>query len=164
MAHVSPLAELWPWHQVCRRAVRCLVCSVSRDQGCTVDDGCDPVVQSYWTFSDIFEEQGQQGSEFSQAFGIQSISGVPKPVYRALQLVRRLHRASLPVSLLREGMPAGDRTAQHRRHHSSTSPAAEVAVTSAVSADGARRSVEALHPERICSHWDVGPLSTSKES
>ena len=39
-------------------------------------------IQSYWTFSDIFEEQGQQPYEFSQAFGARSINGVAKPVYR----------------------------------------------------------------------------------
>lgn len=54
-------------------------------------------LESYWTFSDIFEEQGQEGSEFSQAFGMQSIHGVPKPVYRVLQLIRRLHKTSFSV-------------------------------------------------------------------
>ena len=52
---------------------------------------------SYWTFSDIFEEQGQVASEFSQAFGARSIHGVPKPVYRAMQLLRRLHSTALPT-------------------------------------------------------------------
>jgi len=46
---------------------------------------------SYWTFSDIFEEEGQVPREFSQAFGLQSINGIPKPVYRTMQLLRRLH-------------------------------------------------------------------------
>lgn len=54
-------------------------------------------LQSYWTFSDIFEEQGQVPSEFSQAFGMQSINGIPKPVYRALELIKRLHPVSFPV-------------------------------------------------------------------
>ncbi len=53
--------------------------------------------ESFWTFSDIFEEQGQQPSEFSQAFGAQSINGVPKPVYRAMQMVRRLQSKETPV-------------------------------------------------------------------
>jgi hypothetical protein len=35
-------------------------------------------IQSYWTFSDIFEEQGQQASEFSQAFGARSVNGIAK--------------------------------------------------------------------------------------
>lgn len=53
--------------------------------------------ESYWTFSDIFEEQGQQPSEFSQAFGAQSIHGVPKPVYRAMQLLQRLQGQQVAV-------------------------------------------------------------------
>ena len=57
------------------------------------------VFESYWTFSDIFEEQGQQPSEFSQAFGVQSIHGIPKPVYRSMQLLRQLLPDSLPVSM-----------------------------------------------------------------
>ena len=55
--------------------------------------------QSYWTFSDIFEEQGQQAPEFSQAFGVRSINGIAKPVYRAMQLVKRLGDSSFPVVL-----------------------------------------------------------------
>jgi len=55
-------------------------------------------VQSYWTFSDIFEEEGQKPSEFSQAFGARSFSGVPKPVYRAMQLIKRLGSQLLPVT------------------------------------------------------------------
>ena len=33
-------------------------------------DGSVPLM-SFWTFSDIFEEQGQAAAEFSQAFGMQ---------------------------------------------------------------------------------------------
>ena len=57
-------------------------------------------VQSYWTFSDIFEESGQQPAEFSQAFGTRSFNGVPKPVYRAMQLIKRLGPEALPVTQL----------------------------------------------------------------
>ena len=55
-------------------------------------------VQSYWTFSDIFEEGGQKPAEFAQAFGTRSFNGVPKPVYRAMQLIKRLGRRALPVT------------------------------------------------------------------
>ena len=54
-------------------------------------------VLSYWTFSDIFEEQGQQAPEFSQAFGTRTFHGIPKPVYRGLQLVHRLHQDVVAV-------------------------------------------------------------------
>lgn len=59
-------------------------------------------IQSFWTFSDIFEEQGQSPEEFSQAFGAQSINGVAKPVYRAMQLLQRLGTEALAVSGLAE--------------------------------------------------------------
>ena len=55
-------------------------------------------VQSYWTFSDIFEEGGQKPAEFAQAFGTRSFNGVPKPVYRAMQLIKRLGPQALPVT------------------------------------------------------------------
>jgi xylan 1,4-beta-xylosidase len=42
---------------------------------------------SYWTFSDIFEEQGWINSEFHNGFGMITIHGVPKPSYRAIQLL-----------------------------------------------------------------------------
>ena len=64
------------------------------------------LLESYWTFSDIFEEQGQVPSEFSQAFGAQSVNGVPKPVYRAMQLLKRLQPASVAVTVPVSGAPA----------------------------------------------------------
>jgi xylan 1,4-beta-xylosidase len=42
---------------------------------------------SYWTFSDIFEEQGWIPTEFHNGFGMITINGVPKPAYRAMQLL-----------------------------------------------------------------------------
>ncbi len=39
---------------------------------------------SYWTFSDIFEEQGFLSAPFHQGFGMINIHGIPKPVYRSL--------------------------------------------------------------------------------
>lgn len=45
---------------------------------------------SYWTFSDIFEEWPFKSAPFQQGFGLQTIYGVPKPAFRAFEL---LHRA-----------------------------------------------------------------------
>jgi xylan 1,4-beta-xylosidase len=44
-------------------------------------------IWSYWTFSDIFEEQGWIPTEFHNGFGMITINGVPKPAYRAMQLL-----------------------------------------------------------------------------
>lgn len=53
-------------------------------------DGAVPLM-SWWTFSDIFEEQGFPAQEFdkptSTGWGLLSASGIPKPVYRAFQLL-----------------------------------------------------------------------------
>jgi xylan 1,4-beta-xylosidase len=45
---------------------------------------------SYWTFSDIFEEWPFKSAPFQSGFGLQTIYGVPKPAFRAYEL---LHRA-----------------------------------------------------------------------
>lgn len=44
-------------------------------------------VLSYWTFSDIFEEHGMKSEPFNGQFGMLTIQGIAKPVYRAFQLL-----------------------------------------------------------------------------
>ena len=53
---------------------------------------------SWWTFTDIFEEQGQLPAEFSGMWGLQTVNGVPKPSYRAFELLHRLGSDSLPCT------------------------------------------------------------------
>lgn len=53
---------------------------------------------SFWTFTDIFEEPGMQSTPYVETFGMQTKWGVPKPSYRALQLLARLPTTGLPVS------------------------------------------------------------------
>ena len=45
---------------------------------------------SYWTFSDIFEENGMPSAEFHGGFGLLTLHGVPKASYRAFQLLHML--------------------------------------------------------------------------
>ncbi len=45
---------------------------------------------SFWTFTDIFEENYFPSLPFHGGFGLLNLHGVPKPVYRAFQLLRRL--------------------------------------------------------------------------
>lgn len=47
-------------------------------------------ILSYWTFSDIFEEWPFKSAPFQSGFGLQTIYGIPKPAFRAYEL---LHRA-----------------------------------------------------------------------
>jgi len=44
-------------------------------------------VWSFWTFTDIFEEGGFLSTPFHQGFGINTIINVPKPAYRAFELL-----------------------------------------------------------------------------
>jgi xylan 1,4-beta-xylosidase len=46
---------------------------------------------SFWTFSDIFEECGLSSVPFHGGFGMLNIHGIPKPSYRAFQLLAHLN-------------------------------------------------------------------------
>jgi xylan 1,4-beta-xylosidase len=61
---------------------------------------------SYWTFSDIFEEDRFWSTPFHGGFGLLTIHGVPKPAYRAFQLLRRLGYQRLPVEGAHETVDA----------------------------------------------------------
>ena len=52
---------------------------------------------SYWTFSDIFEENYFSSIPFHGGFGLLNIYGVPKPAYRAYELLHRLGNNILAV-------------------------------------------------------------------
>ena len=45
---------------------------------------------SFWTFSDIFEENYFPSVPFHGGFGLLNLYGIPKPAYRAFQLLHRL--------------------------------------------------------------------------
>jgi len=44
-------------------------------------------VLSWWTFSDVFEEGGQDSALFHQGYGMQTLWGIAKPVFRAFELL-----------------------------------------------------------------------------
>lgn len=52
---------------------------------------------SYWTFSDIFEENYFPSLPFHGGFGLQNIHGIAKPAYRAFQLLHGLGTEILPL-------------------------------------------------------------------
>jgi xylan 1,4-beta-xylosidase len=53
---------------------------------------------SFWTFSDIFEENYFPSVPFHGGFGLLNLHGVPKPVYRAFQLLHQLGDEQIEVS------------------------------------------------------------------
>jgi xylan 1,4-beta-xylosidase len=52
---------------------------------------------SYWAFSDIFEEEWFPSEPFHGGFGLLSVHGVPKPAYRAFQLLHGLGTEKLAL-------------------------------------------------------------------
>jgi xylan 1,4-beta-xylosidase len=53
---------------------------------------CDGLLQdmSYWTFSDVFEEQGVVKTPFYGGFGLLAAGGIPKPAFNAFALLHQL--------------------------------------------------------------------------
>jgi xylan 1,4-beta-xylosidase len=52
---------------------------------------------SFWTFTDIFEENYFPSAPFHGGFGLLNLHGIPKPTYRAFELLHRLGEERLPV-------------------------------------------------------------------
>jgi xylan 1,4-beta-xylosidase len=60
---------------------------------------CDGLVDmmSYWTFSDVFEEQGVTKGPFRGGFGLLAMGGIPKPAFNAFKILHRLGTQRLTV-------------------------------------------------------------------
>ncbi|MDF7638728.1 hypothetical protein PT285_04870 [Lactobacillus sp. ESL0791] len=61
---------------------------------------------SFWTFSDIFEEQYQKPSVFHGGFGLQTYQGIEKPVYRIFEIFHHLGDTRLAVISYNSGATA----------------------------------------------------------
>ena len=61
---------------------------------------CDGMVDemSYWTFSDVFEEQGVVKQPFYGGYGLIAEDGIPKPAFNAFLLLHRLGDERLALS------------------------------------------------------------------
>ena len=61
---------------------------------------CDGKVtmMSYWTFSDVFEEQGVIKTPFYGGYGIVAENSIPKPAYNVFALLHKLGDERLPAS------------------------------------------------------------------
>jgi len=60
---------------------------------------CDGLVNemSYWTFSDVFEEQGVVKQPFYGGFGLIAAGGIPKPSFAVFQMLHELGQARLAL-------------------------------------------------------------------
>ncbi len=60
---------------------------------------CDGLVSmmSYWTFSDVFEEQGVVKQPFYGGYGLLAEDGIPKPAFNAFKLLHQLGTTRLDV-------------------------------------------------------------------
>ncbi len=60
---------------------------------------CDGLIQSmsYWTFSDVFEEQGVYKTPFFGGFGLIAARNIPKPAFHAFAMLHRLGSERLAV-------------------------------------------------------------------
>lgn len=59
---------------------------------------CDGLVNmmSYWTFSDVFEENGPGHEPFDGGFGLMAMGGIRKPSYAAYALLHKLGEERIP--------------------------------------------------------------------
>ena len=57
-----------------------------------------------WTFSDIYEELTQADNPFHGGFGLQTIHGIKKPLYRLLQIMHQVGERRIPLTIT--GAPA----------------------------------------------------------
>jgi xylan 1,4-beta-xylosidase len=60
---------------------------------------CDGLAEmmSFWTFTDIFEEQGVVKQPFYGGFGLIATGGIPKPAYNAFKLLHQLGEERIAV-------------------------------------------------------------------
>ena len=61
---------------------------------------------SFWTFTDIFDENYFPSVPFHGGFGLLNLYGVPKPIYRAFHLLHHLGTEKLPVKGTHETVDA----------------------------------------------------------
>lgn len=61
---------------------------------------CDRMTQmmSYWTFSDVFEEQGVIQTPFYGGYGLVAENGIPKPAFNAFAILHKLGDVRIPES------------------------------------------------------------------
>jgi xylan 1,4-beta-xylosidase len=54
-------------------------------------------MMSFWTFSDVFEEDGPKREPFDGGFGLLAMGGIKKPSYAAFSLLHQLGQERIPL-------------------------------------------------------------------
>jgi xylan 1,4-beta-xylosidase len=55
-------------------------------------------MMSYWTFADVFEEQGVVKRPFYGGYGLIAEDGLPKPAFNAFKILHRLGETRIPAN------------------------------------------------------------------
>jgi len=111
---------------------------------------------SYWSVSDIFDESGVDSTPWHNGYGIQTVYGTPKPVYRAFQMLAALPPGALAVAfpqLARPGM------AVVQRSGSASAGSLDVLVALDES-----QAPAAIHVHCIVLNWDLYNATISTET
>jgi hypothetical protein len=99
-------------------------------------------VLSWWTFTDVFEEGGLPTTEFQDIYGLMTYHGIPKPGWRAFQLLHShagTHRVPTTVSKPNVQVPfpfTGESTSTSASAHASASEGGATGATTRSSASG----------------------------
>jgi xylan 1,4-beta-xylosidase len=123
---------------------------------------------SFWTFSDIFEENYFPSAPFHGGFGLLSLHGVPKPVYRAFELLHDLGHEQLLVDGLHHTVDAF--AVRHSGASSSVSSVTILLTNHAlprhsIESEQARVAVTATPPPRrvVCRRIDDDNANAARE-
>lgn len=65
-------------------------------------------ILSWWTFTDVFEEDWMNSVPFYNGYGLLTKQGVPKPAYRAFQILLGSGPERVPVTLSDPAAPGPD--------------------------------------------------------
>ena len=96
---------------------------------------------SFWTFSDIFEENYFPSVPFHGGFGLLTLHGIAKPVYRAFQLLHELGDERLLVDGLHQTVDAWVVQSERRRDDPPDQPCAPATSRSGGSASASLRGI-----------------------
>ena len=66
---------------------------------------------SYWSISDVFEEAGFNSHEFNGLYGLQTIRGVAKPAFRAMEMLNKFGgNISYDAQIMTDGIAVDNNT------------------------------------------------------